>query len=106
MSNMDEFYALFNGKDNISGTNTRWLEKQLSDPSSLSQTQIAEYNSELGRMPNGQKKPRTCWNYVRNGSCGCTGVKTLQQGCVFNRHWHPCDSEREYLRQKIVRPQS
>ena len=50
---------------------------------------IINVHSQMGLLPDGRKKPRTCWQYVKNNTCDCGGM-----------FYHPEEEERLYLRRK------
>lgn len=100
----DDFYNLFNGKENIIGTNNKYLEKKINeynvDPIK-NKDKIAECYSELGKTPNGKKKPMVCWRFVKNGCCNHLSTNNNNIGKIYSNLWHPGIDEREYLKSKI-----
>ena len=105
-TDLDDFYDLFQGKDSISGTNTRWIQKQVGGlmikerDTGLSVeegNQLAKNRYEVGLTSDGKSKPITCWKYVRNKQCQCG--KDVSGKVIANR-WHPAEEERLYLNLK------
>ena len=98
----DKFYDLFNGKENIIGTNKRYLEKRLVELNKnqlKNKNKIASIYSELGKDTKGRKKPKVCWTFVKNGFCNHC-INTNVNGKIFSNLWHPGDEERSYLYKK------
>lgn len=101
-----EFLDMLQGRDCISGTNTRYITRQidkLSKKNSLTteeKTQLRKYHNEIGHDNNGRKKPKVCWNYVNNLRCRHACPTSLLQGQVIGNLWHPDKDESEYLRNK------
>lgn len=102
----DDFYDAFNGKDNICGTNVRWIEKKITEliakPTLTCEEkeQLNKYYSELGRTSNGSKKPKTCWSFVDHGGCSHSKVCENDVGFIARNLWHPGNEERIYLKKK------
>ena len=103
----EDFMNLFNGKENIFGTNTEFLCKQKKkieskiNKSNHDKKKIIDINSELGLTHNGKKKPKTCWNFVKNGFCNHYKNNENQQGLIIKNFYHPGIEERNYLYSKI-----
>ena len=99
----DDFYALFNGKENIIGTNVEYLEKKIEKLKKnplKNKDKISACYSELGKDTNGRKKPKTCWKFVENGYCNHCKNNTNVEGKIFSNLWHPAVEERIYLHKK------
>ena len=100
---LEDFYAAFNGKENIIGTNVSYLEKtvkKLKEDPRANKSKIIECYSELGKDVKGNKKPKTCWKFVKNGSCNHCKTNDNVHGKVFGNLWHPGIKEREYLKKQ------
>ncbi len=97
----DSILDLFNGLDQISGTNVRYHSKVVK--TSTSKKEVQESNSQLGKDKNGQNKGKTCWDYVKHKKCEHCNESTesiQQSGQNINNRWHPSDEECQYLHDK------
>ncbi len=107
MGDLESFYKLFNGLENIAGTNTEYIKSQISELKSRERTEDEEeklirYYNELGCDNKGNKKPKVCWDYIRKGGCNHIKRSELERGMVINNLWHPNKEEKEYLHKKSV----
>ena len=96
-----DFLDLFNGLDQISGTNVRYHTKVVK--TSTSKKEVQESFSQLGKDKNGQHKGKTCWTYVKTSKCEhCdSSTESIQQaGQTICGMWHPSDQECQYLQEK------
>jgi hypothetical protein len=101
----DNFYKYFNGNDCLFGTNVDKLERRINEIDkceNLSEDVIIEKAScysELGKDSNGNKKPKVCWTFVKEGTCIHT-FKDSKIGRTISHLWHPGIEEKEYLKKK------
>ncbi len=96
----EDFYKLFNGHDNIIGTNTSYLEKRIIELQNTPyKNKIPSIYNELGKDNKGRKKPKTCWKFVKNGYCNHCKTTNVN-GKIFSNLWHPGNTERNYLHNK------
>ena len=107
----DEFYALFNGADNIIGKDIKKLketktklefEKKSNGLNEQQELNLTNINSQLGLDKNGNKKNPTCWKYVKKGYCKHLPKTNIirKDGCNIHSLWHPGNEEIEYLKKK------
>ena len=124
---MDEFMDLFKGRDNF-GTNTRYINRQITKietkklldkkvPPEISDNilenlnlpdsdrSLAELYCEIGKDPQGNKKPIVCWDFVKNKRCCCHNMtnNSIDEGIIINNKWHPGKKEMEYLIKKMTK---
>jgi len=96
-----KFYGPFGS---ICGTNVSLLKVQiyeLKNKEILSldeRNQLISYYNELGLDNKGQKKPKVCWNFVRNGTCSHSSIEEYDKGQVISNLWHPGIEEKQYLK--------
>ena len=50
---------------------------------------------------NGNKKPKTCWDFVHNNKCKHTN-KYNKLGKSISNFWHPGLEEKKYLKNKNI----
>jgi hypothetical protein len=99
-----EFTFMMNGNDKIMGRNDTWLKIQMQRLSEIPNRSTEEDKElravqvELGLVPDGsgRRKPKTCWQFVKYGRCGCPVDRQ-----IGNNKWHPDEAERLYLKQKL-----
>lgn len=99
----DDFYALFNGKENIIGTNVEYLEKKiekLKNNPLKNKDEISACYSELRKNTKGETKQKICWKFVENGYCNHCKNNNNVNGKIFSNLWHPGVEERNYLHKK------
>ena len=102
----DDFLDGMNGLDSICGTNTRWLNKRIYQLEKLPKLnsklrkELQNAYSQLGRMPGGNKKPKTCWDFVNKGICIHGNVNTKNGGISVGNRWHPDPEECDYLKKR------
>ena len=90
----------------IYGTNVSLLKVQiyeLKQKEILSleeRNQLISYYNELGLDNYGRKKPKVCWNFVRNGTCSHSSIEEYNKGQVISNFWHPGIEEKKYLKNK------
>lgn len=105
-TDLNDFYSLFNGKENIVGTNVNWIRKQISiltEKGNLTadeEKQLVKYRLELGLTPEGSRKPKVCWQYVHQTRCEHAGDNESASNRVIASKWHPGEEERIYLKNK------
>jgi hypothetical protein len=103
---MEEFFKLLDGKEQISGTNVNYIKSKISQYKSKKVLTSEENNdlykcyTELGLDENGEKKRKTCWDYIHNDNCSHTH-DNLKIGKNIGGRWHPDEDERNYLKSKV-----
>lgn len=98
----DDMDDLFKNKNNLSGRNNRYLnrQKQKLVLSKNNPDKLKKIYNELGLDNKGMKKPKTCWKFVKNGSCSHY-KKVNKEGVICKNLWHPGIDERLYLKSKM-----
>ena len=104
----DDFLDLFKGRDQLSGTNVRYhtkLASKLKAQPNLTesdQEQLRDSFSQLGQDTNGNKKGKTCWDFVHNNKCGhISNSNDIINGENIQNRWHPSTQECDYLKTKL-----
>tara|TARA_B100001250_G_C19075376_1_gene476154 strand:+ start:30 stop:377 length:348 start_codon:yes stop_codon:yes gene_type:complete len=104
---LEEVLDSFQGRLQISGTNTSYINRQINKLESKDlltddeKDQLYKYYSEIKKTKDGQKKPKTCWKFVKTGKCTHCDKNDKNYGIILANKWHPEKEERLYLKNHL-----